>query len=120
MIKRKKAAVYYLHLDSVLVAEMSNGTARRERVKIPLLSSPLVECTRGGKGKDKIWTEAQLLLTDLSIQRLRQCQIAAVINVKKFVTCSIQRKNNWIIFGVSCRDNSNNSSCKGQKSILMM
>ena len=62
----------------------------------------------------------QSLLTDLSIQLLRQCQIATVINVKKFVTCSIQRKNNWIIFAVSCRDNGNNSSCKGQKLIIMV
>lgn len=85
-----------------------------------ILSSTLAEYTRVDERWDKNWTETQSLLTDLSIQLLRQCQIATVINVKKVVTCSIQRKNNWIIFAVSCRDNGNNSSCKGQKLIIMV
>ena len=89
-------------------------------LKLPFLSSTLAEYARVDERWDKDWTETQSLLTDLSIQLLRQCQIATVINVKKFVTCSIQRKNNWIIFAVSCRDNGNNSSCKGQKLIIMV
>lgn len=95
--------------------DSSNDPVITRILKISLLSSTLVECTRVDERWDKNWTETQSFFTDLSIQLLRQCQIATVINVKKFVTCSIQRKNNWIIFAVSCRDNGNNSSCKGQK-----
>ena len=100
--------------------DSSNDPVITRILKIPLLSSTLVECTRVDERWDKNWTETQSFFTDLSIQLLRQCQIATVINVKKFVTCSIQRKNNWIIFAVSCRDNGDNSSCKGQKLILMV
>ena len=119
LLRRTRTEHGHVRLTDVCAFRFQGKHNRRDSSNDPvitrILSSTLAEYTRVDERWDKIWTETQSLLTDLSIQLLRQCQIATVINVKKFVTCSIQRKNNWIIFAVSCRDNGNNSSCKGQK-----